>query len=135
MVRASERLKLLDGHDALVLLRASFSAPKLLHIMRAALCAGHPSLLSFDLLTRESLCHLSNTLLSDTQWLQASMPVSYGGLGLRRVPSLAPSAFSASAASTHVLQDSILANCGIVAEAFQGQNARNMVHRFWPSWH
>ena len=49
------------------------------------------------------------------------MPVGYGGLGLRRVASLAPSAFLASAASTRVLQDSILSHCGIFAEACRDQ--------------
>ena len=116
LVRASERLKLHDAHDALALLRASFSTPKLFHVLRTAPCAGHPSLQSFDLLLREALCHLLNTLLTDTQWIQASMPVSYGGLGLRRVASLAPSAFLASAASTRLLQDSILAKSGILAD-------------------
>ena len=47
--------------------------------------------------------------LSDTQWLQASMPIKHGGLEIRRVTSLAASAFLASAASTSVLQEQILA--------------------------
>jgi len=46
--------------------------------------------------------------LSDTQWLQASLPVRYRGLGNRSVCMLAPAAFLASAASTHDLQRSVL---------------------------
>ena len=39
--RASDRLQLIPAHDALVLLRASCSAPKLMHVMRSLPCAGH----------------------------------------------------------------------------------------------
>ena len=49
-----------------------------------------------------------NVALSDQHWAQASLPVSDGGLGLRRVASLAPSAFLASVACTRPLQDLIL---------------------------
>ena len=42
--RAASRLRLISAHDALILLRASFSAPKLLHTLRASPCSGHPVL-------------------------------------------------------------------------------------------
>jgi len=45
------------------------------------------------------------------QWLQASLPVKDGGLGVRRVSSLALPAFLASAASTLSLKADILADC------------------------
>ena len=63
----------------------------------------------FDSLLRKGVCTISNTELSDIQWIQASLPVRNGGLGVRRVTSLAPSAFLASAAGTRDLQDKILA--------------------------
>ena len=43
-----------------------------------------------------------------TQWLQASLPIRHGGLGIRNAQMLAPFAFVASAATTHDLQQSIL---------------------------
>jgi hypothetical protein len=107
-----DRLKLLSAHDALILLRASFSAPKILHTLRSSPCAGHPTLDQFDSLLRNGLCTITNSNLSDMQWIQASLPVADGGLGIRRVASLAPSAFLASAASTHDLQEHILARSG-----------------------
>ena len=109
--RAAGRLRLLTAHDVLILLRSSFSAPKLLHTLRASPCSGHPTLERFDSLLRRCTCDISNTDLTDTQWLQASLPVRNGGLGIRRVSSLAPSAFLASAAGTRRLQDEILLNC------------------------
>jgi len=46
--------------------------------------------------------------MSDSQWLQASLPIKSGGLGIRRVSSLALPAFLASAATTILLQNEIL---------------------------
>jgi hypothetical protein len=50
--RALERLKMFTAHDALILLRASFSAPKVIHTLRSAPCTGHPGLDQFDSLLR-----------------------------------------------------------------------------------
>jgi len=49
----------------------------------------------YDHLQRRSVYAIANPDLSDIQWLQASLPVKEGGLGLvvRRVTSLAPSSF------------------------------------------
>ena len=106
--RAISRLSLITSHDALVLLRASFSAPALQHTLRASPCNGHEALTQFDNLLRVALCKICNVSLSDDQWLQASLPVKSGRLGLRRVASLAPSAFIASAVGTRDLQNQIL---------------------------
>jgi len=57
---------------------------------------------------RSAVCHITNSRLSDGQWLQASLPVREGGLGVGRVASLALPTFLASAASTLSLQASIL---------------------------
>jgi hypothetical protein len=109
--RAIDRLGSIAAHDALLLLRASFSAPKLLHTLRSSPCADHPVLDQFDSLLRKGVSIITNTELSDIQWIQASLPVRNGGLGIRRAASLAPSAFLASAAGTRDLQESILARC------------------------
>ena len=45
---------------------------------------------------------------NNDQWLQASLPVGDGGLGIRSAEMLAPSAYLASAASTLPLRQSIL---------------------------
>jgi hypothetical protein len=111
LARASARLGSIAAHDALVLLKASFSAPKLLHTMRTSPCSGHAALEKFDGLLRDCVCTITNTDLTEVQWIQASLPVRHGGLGVRRVSSLAPSAFLASAAGTRDLQDMILFRC------------------------
>ena len=97
--RAIVRLLLLSAHDALVLLRACSSAPKSLHILRWSPRAGNERLVQFDKPLRKGLCLINNSDLSVIQWIQASLPVSAGGLGIRRFSSLAPSALLASAAA------------------------------------
>src|SRR5688572_18326954 len=46
--------------------------------------------------------------MSDDQWIQASLPVRNGGLGIRSAVMLATSACLASAAGTRNLQDQLL---------------------------
>ena len=86
--------------DALILLRASFSATKVLHLLRCSPSLSHPSLERFDALLKQAIQRITNSVLFDLQWIQASLPVTDGGLGVRRVSSLALPAFLASAAST-----------------------------------
>ena len=97
LARTIERLRLLAAHEALILLRYSFSAPKILHTLRSSPCSGHPTLDQLDNLLRSGINKITNSDPSDIQWMQASLPVKDGGLGIRRAASLAPSAFLASA--------------------------------------
>ena len=64
-----------------------------------------PSIVILRVLTSSSQ---SNSVISDLQWIQASLPVRDGGLGIRRESSLALPASLASAASTLSLHDDIL---------------------------
>ena len=106
--RAVVRLSLLSAQDALLLLRVSFSAPRVQHLLRCSPSVDNPAVDSFDSLLRSALSHIANSDISDNQWLQASLPVKDGGLGIRQVCSLALPAFLASAASTSDLQSQIL---------------------------
>ena len=109
--RAIGRLSLLPAHDALTILKSSFSAPKIMHTLRCSPCFGNKALEQFDSFLRSGLCTITNLAVFDPQWIQASLPVSAGGLGIHRVVSLALPAFLASAASTHSLQSLLLLNC------------------------
>ena len=48
LARAADRLREINSQDALILLRSSFSAPKVLHLLRCSPSASHPSLTRFD---------------------------------------------------------------------------------------
>jgi len=95
----------------LILLRSSFSALKVLHLLRCSPSVSHTALTKFDKLLRCSVQNITNSDLTDIQWIQASLPVKDGGLGVRRVSLLAIPAFVASAANTLFLQDDILSDC------------------------
>ena len=100
----------IQRHDALILLRHSLSAPKVMHTLRSSPSFDHSQLLELDKILRECLCNLLNADMSDNQWLQATLPVRRGGLGIRSISQLAPSAFLASYNSTRELQLQILGN-------------------------
>jgi hypothetical protein len=42
--KAIERLQSISAHDAVILLRSSFSAPKIMHILRCSPCVSHQAL-------------------------------------------------------------------------------------------
>ena len=93
------RLPHLHLHDALLLLlRHSFVIPKLLYIMRTSPCFLSAELEVYDNLLKTILCDVTNVRLDEVSWSQASLPIRSGGIGVRRVAQLAPSAFLASAA-------------------------------------
>ena len=103
------RLNLLPSHDALLLLRSSFAIPKVLYLLRIAPCFLSPELGGFDDLLRSLLSSIVNIPLSnESTWLQASLPVRAGGIGIRKTVQLAPSAYLASAAGCSDLIQQIL---------------------------
>ena len=90
------------------MLHISYRAPSIQHTLRASPCCGHISLSDFDSSFQTALSKICNITLSENRWLQASLPIRSGGLGIRRVTSLASSAFLASAVGTRDLQNQIL---------------------------
>ena len=78
-------------------------------MLRFSPSVDNPALQRFDELLRSAVDHITNSALSDSQWLQASLSIKLGGLAVGTVTSLAIPAFLASAASTLSLQEQILA--------------------------
>ena len=62
----------------------------------------------YEVLLRTSLEKILNITLTENSWTQATLPTKRGGLGIRRVPELALSAFLASATGTISLQNAII---------------------------
>ena len=69
--RIMDRLALLGSHDALVILRAAFGSPVILHVLRSSPCFGHPSLPHFDQILRNGLERIVNCEIGDLPWSQA----------------------------------------------------------------
>ena len=82
--------------------------PKMLHNLRSSYCGENPILHEFDKLLRDCLCQILNVAINDNQWIQASLPVKNGGLGIRSARQIAPSAYLASASGTASLVSAIL---------------------------
>ena len=101
----------LPKHDALCLLRNGFTLPKLMHTIKCTPCFLANSVLQeFDKVQCSILSDISNASIStgDAAWTQATLPVKYGGLGIKSAVTLAPSAFLASASASYDLIHQIL---------------------------
>jgi len=89
-----------------------------LYTIRSSLCCGHPALLKFDSLLPNSLSIITNNILSTSGWLQASLLVRDGGLGIRSVVTVAPSAVVTSVEYTCILHSDILRQCPSFPDTF-----------------
>ena len=83
----------------------------MLYSLRCSPCMDSPKLSEFDQIMRVGLSRVLNLEFGDRVWLQATLPVKDGGLGIRSASSLALPAFLASAAGTASLQSLILSKC------------------------
>ena len=98
------RLKQIDNHEALFLLRNCFSIPKLTYILRTAPCFEEAEeLQKYDQIIRGSLINILNIQLLDPAWNQATLPVSKGGLGLRPALEVALSGYLSSVSASDIL--------------------------------
>ena len=104
----SPRLAKLSSHEAFYLLKASFGMPRLLYLMRSAPTFGSSDLPPLSSRIRELLSGTLNVQLEDDAWAQASLPVRWGGLGVRDVVGVSASAFLSSRAATASLVERIL---------------------------
>src|SRR6218665_2425527 len=87
---ALDRLQLTARQDVLLLLRC---LPKLMYLLRCAPCYNQLHLIDYDKPLRGGMERILNISLPEDQWMQASLPIKMGGLGVRRVSSLALPAF------------------------------------------
>jgi hypothetical protein len=102
-------LKLIDAHPALFLLSRCFTIPKLLFTLRSAPCFRLPNKLSeIDSSIRCGASEILNVDFDDTGWIQATLPLRQGGLGLRAVSDVALPAYAASLHGSRPLVESIL---------------------------
>ena len=94
--RMCQRLELMDAHDAIYLLRFCIAAPKLTYVLRCSPCFRSPCLGNYDNILRDCAQRVLNVDLTDHAWLQATLPVRHGGLGIRTASDLALPAFLSS---------------------------------------
>ena len=105
------RIKGLDAHTALFFLTHHSSAPRLNYLLRSAPMFLHSSsLLEIDDMIRRTTVEVTNVRIDDTAWKQASLPVRFGGLGLRQVEKLALPCYLSSIAKSETLVKQIVPN-------------------------
>ena len=93
----SHRLTKLSGHSGYFLLKHSFSTPRLVYFLRSSPTWRYPQLLEdYDAVLKVSLETLTNSTLDINSWLQSSLPVKLGGLGIRHAIDLCLPSFMAS---------------------------------------
>ena len=104
-----DRLELMDVHPALCVFRKSLGSCRfsyLLRSSRAYLLRGH--LRTVDGIFRSTLESITNVRMTDSSWDQATLPLSFGGLGIRKVEDLAVPAYLSSVYSSSDLSDKLL---------------------------
>ncbi len=109
--RLLRRLLHIDAHTALALLKNCFSIPKLQYLLRTSKAYKETgSLENIDKSIQEAVTGITNVNFSDRMWTQATLPVSLGGLGIRRATDIASPAFISSLVATKDLVGSILSS-------------------------
>ena len=111
-----DRLQYISAHDAMLLLRNSFAIPNMLYLLRTSPSFLSSKLKDYDDTLRSIVSAITNTNLDDNAWMQATLPVKSGGLGIRSAIHLAPSAFLSSASASNDLVHQILPPRFVVKE-------------------
>ena len=94
---------------AIQLLQSCLSVLQLNHLLRTI--PGHfiiEQLSRFDSGWRHSLCQITNSSIPDPAWMQATLPLRFGGLGLRIVLESSSAAFLGSCNATRDLVQRLL---------------------------
>ena len=99
---AARRLSFLSSHEAIYLLKHSIAIPRLQYLLRTAPCFLSPELHAYDQILSNTIMAITNTSLDSIALSQASLPVRWGGIGIRSACALAPSAFISSLRSSEV---------------------------------
>jgi len=103
------RLEYLDSHCALYLLNNCFALPRFLFLLRTMPCFYRADKLGVvDDAIREALEGVTNVSIGPSQWTQASLPISLGGVGIGSAVRVCSSAFLASTAACRGLCRAIL---------------------------
>jgi hypothetical protein len=104
----TSRLRHLSSHEAFCLLRGSLGLPRWLHLFRSSPCFRSPLLSKLNSTLRDSVSALFNVDLPDCAWSQCTLPVRWGGMGIRDVVDLAPSAYLSSCFSVNSMVESLV---------------------------
>ncbi|XP_037026722.1 uncharacterized protein LOC119067714 [Bradysia coprophila] len=104
-----DRLKLMDVHPALCVFRKSLGSCRFNYLLRSSKAfLLVDRLKEVDEIFRSTLEAITNVKMGDFQWSQASLPLSFGGLGIRKVEDLASPSYLSSVYSSSELSNQLL---------------------------
>jgi hypothetical protein len=120
------RLEQINPHVAYFLLKNCLFIPKMSYFLRTCALWKFSSLLEdMDSLLKESLEYILNICLNTKQWLQATLPISFGGLGIRRISDICLPAFLSSSHGVLDLMSSLLPFMDIKIQVHYYEEALN----------
>jgi len=109
-----DRLKLMDVHPALCVFKKSLDSSRFSYLLRSSKAfLLRDELKGVDDLFRSTLEAIANVKLDEFSWNQGSLPLAFGGLGIRKVEDLALPAYLSSVYSSSSLSDKLLEKFGI----------------------
>ena len=78
---------------AICLWKYSLGSPRLIYVLRTTPTANHlAELLNYDEGSKNLLGEVINVDFGSASWIRASLPLKFGGIGIRRLEDLARSA-------------------------------------------
>ena len=112
-----DQIPFLNSHDALFLLIKCFGHSKIMHLLRTNFSIDPEFLHNYDNLSRFALELIYGQKVTDQQWLDASRPIKFGGIGLRSVYDLHLPAYLSSRFASQDLTQTLL-HCDIIGDQF-----------------
>ena len=105
-----KKLKIIPKHHAFKVLQVSLGSPNLVSILRSSPCHATEEVENIDMSLKENLEEILNIRLSQEKWIQASLPIKFGGLGIRRPSALAIPAYLSSFLNAQNINEAIKDN-------------------------
>ncbi|XP_063547387.1 uncharacterized protein LOC134754868 [Cydia strobilella] len=105
----SHRLAKINLHSTYSIIKHCLFVPKFIYILRGTHFWKYPTLVSkLDTLVVETITSIFNIPFDDRSWTQASLPIRFGGLGIRKISCVALPAFLSSVHGAQSLIEKIL---------------------------
>lgn len=107
--RFTEKLKHISAHSAFFLLKVSITTPRLIFFLRGnPMFRNHAGLENYDDVLKESLETILNIQLTPRAWSESSLPIKYGGIGIRHATEIALPCFLSSIYEVSDMLDKLL---------------------------
>jgi len=105
----TKRLKNISMHSAYYLLRISITTPRLIFFLRGSpMWRNESGLTQYDEVLKSSIESILNIELNDKAWIESSLPIKKGGIGIRHASDIALPCFLSSLYNVSALLDQLL---------------------------